>query len=171
MRDGHRLCALAQRVLLSPLHCTCLRSRHKLADRRPVRTTSTGWDCGERQVSNLRPTAEHRRGRDLSHSAHATFPKPAASSCVCCAVLFHRGPGEDCRAVPMWELNNWVCPDCSPTVQSSSLCGRVIYGFKNALTTALTPARARTYDWGTGCLLYTSPSPRDQRGARMPSSA
>ena len=23
----------------------------------------------------------------------------------------------------------------------------------------------------TGCLLYTSPSPRDQRGARMPSSA
>ena len=27
--------------------------------------------------------------------------------------------------------------------------------------------------WGTieGCLLYTSPSPRDQRGSRMPSSA
>ena len=31
------------------------------------------------------------------------------------------------------------------------------------------------YDWasnkGYGCLLYTSPSPRDQRGSRMPSSA
>ena len=26
------------------------------------------------------------------------------------------------------------------------------------------------YD-GNGCLLYTSPSPRDQRGSRMPSSA
>ena len=25
--------------------------------------------------------------------------------------------------------------------------------------------------WGYGCLLYTSPSPRDQRGSRMPSSA
>ena len=25
--------------------------------------------------------------------------------------------------------------------------------------------------WGDGCLLYTSPSPRDQRGSRMPSSA
>ena len=24
---------------------------------------------------------------------------------------------------------------------------------------------------GTACLLYTSPSPRDQRGSRMPSSA
>ena len=24
---------------------------------------------------------------------------------------------------------------------------------------------------GRGCLLYTSPSPRDQRGSRMPSSA
>ena len=27
------------------------------------------------------------------------------------------------------------------------------------------------YDWGFVCLLYTSPSPRDQRGSRMPSSA
>ena len=27
------------------------------------------------------------------------------------------------------------------------------------------------YDWVLGCLLYTSPSPRDQRGSRMPSSA
>ena len=25
--------------------------------------------------------------------------------------------------------------------------------------------------WTYGCLLYTSPSPRDQRGSRMPSSA
>ena len=32
----------------------------------------------------------------------------------------------------------------------------------------------RTYDEATrqrGCLLYTSPSPRDQRGSRMPTSA
>ena len=29
--------------------------------------------------------------------------------------------------------------------------------------------RAGGYHWG--CLLYTSPSPRDQRGSRMPSSA
>ena len=27
------------------------------------------------------------------------------------------------------------------------------------------------YDLGCACLLYTSPSPRDQRGSRMPSSA
>ena len=27
------------------------------------------------------------------------------------------------------------------------------------------------FDYLTGCLLYTSPSPRDQRGSRMPSSA
>ena len=30
---------------------------------------------------------------------------------------------------------------------------------------------ARRYDESRGCLLYTSPSPRDQRGSRMPSSA
>ena len=28
-----------------------------------------------------------------------------------------------------------------------------------------------TVTWPGGCLLYTSPSPRDQRGSRMPSSA
>ena len=31
--------------------------------------------------------------------------------------------------------------------------------------------QARTYGGGTTCLLYTSPSPRDQRGSRMASSA
>ena len=30
---------------------------------------------------------------------------------------------------------------------------------------------ARTPPFAAGCLLYTSPSPRDQRGSRMPSSA
>ena len=29
----------------------------------------------------------------------------------------------------------------------------------------------RRYEMLGGCLLYTSPSPRDQRGSRMPSSA
>ena len=30
---------------------------------------------------------------------------------------------------------------------------------------------AEVFDYGNSCLLYTSPSPRDQRGSRMPSSA
>ena len=29
----------------------------------------------------------------------------------------------------------------------------------------------KTFIWHKACLLYTSPSPRDQRGSRMPSSA
>ena len=32
-------------------------------------------------------------------------------------------------------------------------------------------ARIRFFRIAYGCLLYTSPSPRDQRGSRMPSSA
>ena len=31
--------------------------------------------------------------------------------------------------------------------------------------------RVKTFDIDATCLLYTSPSPRDQRGSRMPSSA
>ena len=44
------------------------------------------------------------------------------------------------------------------------------YGMHNSLfnqTPGLQRAEALHYD----CLLYTSPSPRDQRGSRMPSSA
>ena len=33
------------------------------------------------------------------------------------------------------------------------------------------PPVCRIMDYGKFCLLYTSPSPRDQRGSRMPSSA
>ena len=33
------------------------------------------------------------------------------------------------------------------------------------------PFRNDETPWCAGCLLYTSPSPRDQRGSRMPSSA
>ena len=39
-------------------------------------------------------------------------------------------------------------------------------GLKNVLTHG-----TRVNDGSNTCLLYTSPSPRDQRGARMPSSA
>ena len=35
----------------------------------------------------------------------------------------------------------------------------------------LDPDKDRDVRWGYSCLLYTSPSPRDQRGSRMPSSA
>ena len=39
------------------------------------------------------------------------------------------------------------------------------------LTLAVADHNVPTTDRSKGCLLYTSPSPRDQRGARMPSSA
>ena len=39
-------------------------------------------------------------------------------------------------------------------------------GLKTACISKVFPTRSHTV-----CLLYTSPSPRDQRGSRMPSSA
>ena len=45
--------------------------------------------------------------------------------------------------------------------------------FHAALTTKFPTNNLDELTWYTGCacLLYTSPSPRDQRGSRMPSSA
>ena len=42
----------------------------------------------------------------------------------------------------------------------------------DGITVALVAPGHTRWDWVDGvCLLYTSPSPRDQRGSRMPSSA
>ena len=43
--------------------------------------------------------------------------------------------------------------------------------FQVAIDRAAMRAGAGTSDAYMACLLYTSPSPRDQRGSRMPSSA
>ena len=52
-------------------------------------------------------------------------------------------------------LLNWL--DHQEHHQKSLLCMKEIFAFKE--------------DQNINCLLYTSPSPRDQRGSRMPSSA
>ena len=50
------------------------------------------------------------------------------------------------------------CEECGAELEVVSI---------NPLELALAPEEEE--DWG--CLFYTSPSPRDQRGTRMPSSA
>ena len=44
-------------------------------------------------------------------------------------------------------------------------------GFTWGVSLAMVVIAAFTITWFVPCLLYTSPSPRDQRGSRMPSSA
>ena len=44
-------------------------------------------------------------------------------------------------------------------------------GFVGDVTGTTSNASGATGDFSIACLLYTSPSPRDQRGSRMPSSA
>ena len=46
-----------------------------------------------------------------------------------------------------------------------------MYAFNVSVDTLANIARDLTLSHITTCLLYTSPSPRDQRGSRMPSSA
>ena len=57
-----------------------------------------------------------------------------APTCECCAVLLNKAPGEICHIVPVWELKDWVCPGCTPAVETASLCNRVVYNFKKAIS-------------------------------------
>ena len=49
--------------------------------------------------------------------------------------------------------------------------GKVIVGHDEIIHGVLTCMMIGGHCLLEGCLLYTSPSPRDQRGSRMPSSA
>ena len=57
-----------------------------------------------------------------------------------------------------------VGEDVSEEVKLVDLGRRVVLSLRQNLV-------AKIHEHDNGCLLYTSPSPRDQRGARMPSSA
>ena len=56
-------------------------------------------------------------------------PRKVKLDCECCAVLFGGGPASQCGIVPMWDLEEWTCPDCSVAVESQLLCNRVIFNF------------------------------------------
>ena len=60
-----------------------------------------------------------------------------------------------------FKAPSWKCPDCTPEEQYvlSELQEHTRITDRNALATIM------------GCLLYTSPSPRDATLSRMPSSA
>ena len=49
--------------------------------------------------------------------------------------------------------------------------GLVLQCRGHEITAGMHPQYDMFKQWATTCLLYTSPSPRDQRGSRMPSSA
>ena len=49
--------------------------------------------------------------------------------------------------------------------------GRVVFTSTHTAGVKVTACAMTKSDWETRCLLYTSPSPRDKRQSRMPSSA
>ena len=119
-----------------------------------------GWDCGERQV--VTPPPEKTGRRKLDHVADTMNYSPASwavvnapTTCECCAVLLNEAPGKNCRIVPLWELKDWVCPGCTPAVETSSLCNRVVYNFRTAITSTnpyFNPSKWREYSsvYGAG---------------------
>ena len=71
------------------------------------------------------------------------------------------------EALPKGKLKDELVRDEALTVERLVVEVRAVKVKKQAHTVASSAAAIDT----TACLLYTSPSPRDQRGSRMPSSA
>ena len=66
-----------------------------------------------------------------------------------------------------------VPADWNSTSGASRILNKPVVPQQPSVTTAAAGTAALSYNSTNGefCLLYTSPSPRDQRGSRMPSSA
>ena len=68
------------------------------------------------------------------------------------------------------EVKDWLEENCPPSMKTPMPEDEVVWGGRNAIYKN-PESKLRLDRMGENCLLYTSPSPRDQRGSRMPSSA
>ena len=68
-----------------------------------------------------------------------------------------------------WDINRCSKPFCCKEDAEEYMQAKNFEGMVLELNDGSIQAVCPTYP--EGCLLYTSPSPRDQRGSRMPSSA
>ena len=68
--------------------------------------------------------------------------------------------GEDLEECSNDPLTGWFRDGCCNTDEND-----------HGLHTVCAKVTTECLEWMKDCLLYTSPSPRDQRGSRMPSSA
>ena len=73
-------------------------------------------------------------------------------------------------AATMIDDQAWLEDDFIPTVQKRGAAIIKARGLSSAASAA-NAAMDHMHDWAMGCLLYTSPSPRDATLSRMPSSA
>ena len=67
-------------------------------------------------------------------------------------------------------LDDWKNRKKEQQIVLREAIGKIVT-LPQALAFPISPQSIRVSNYNKPCLLYTSPSPRDQRGSRMPSSA
>ena len=76
------------------------------------------------------------------------------------------------RQVPIYQTTSYMFDDVDHAAALFNLeRGGHIYSRMSNPTVQVLEERVCALEGGTACLLYTSPSPRDMRRSRMPSSA
>ena len=77
-------------------------------------------------------------------------------------------------ALPLFCMSVFGAPICSINQEMNKDTASQLSQFRKQTTDTCLACEGDTCKlkaWPKDCLLYTSPSPRDQRGSRMPSSA
>ena len=71
----------------------------------------------------------------------------------------------------LWQLQELNMRKSDQRLKRKVRIRKKVYGDSNKPRLAVYKSNKNIYVQAIDCLLYTSPSPRDQRGSRMPSSA
>ena len=91
------------------------------------------------------------------------------------AIEFHYGTGNEYFSTWLGETMSYSCALWDDNNPNQSLDDAQLAKIRHHIEQSRSPNQAKVLDigcgWGSVCLLYTSPSPRDKRQSRMPSSA
>ena len=102
-----------------------------------------------------------------------TMANPASTTVIACS---KEAKASGCTNVMRVPEALQLCPDLLLVPQRPDLFRRAHMALLNEIEMEVPIGAVKSIDefycnLSEGCLLYTSPSPRDQRGSRMPSSA
>ena len=81
---------------------------------------------------------------------------------------FLEGTSDNIKDGRRWHTASWSVGNLQRKIRTTRMDSEVLDGERMALALGALQGRVQRLQ---NCLLYTSPSPRDQRGSRMPSSA
>ena len=128
-----------------------------------IREGGPGWLQGAMTLGGGSAITSLTIGAAFGYEFLWIQPLAMLIGCIMLFALSHQTLSTGVR--PFAAMKNHISPALAWGWALAALGSSIVWGFSHY------PLSAGMLEEAVDCLLYTSPSPRDQRGSRMPSSA